>query len=120
MQVVDQQAGAVEAGAQSTDQTRALAALAVMVLRAFTHSEADMNRYAIVENGLVVNVVVGQPELNPGQTLVECPGAGPGWTYADGIFTAPVVVEPEPTPAPTKEQLMAQLAALSAQIQALE
>ena len=27
---------------------------------------------------------------------------------------------PEPTPAPTKEQLMAQLAALSAQIQALE
>ena len=29
-------------------------------------------------------------------------------------------VPPEPAPAPTKEQLMAQLAALSAQIQALE
>jgi len=91
-----------------------------MVLHAFTHSEADMNRYAIIENGLVVNVVVGQPELNPGQTLVECPGAGPGWTYADGVFTEPVVVQPEPTPAPTKEELLAQLNALSAQIQALE
>jgi len=94
--------------------------LAAMVLHAFTHSEADMNRYAIIENGLVVNVVVGQPELNPGQTLVECPGAGPGWTYADGVFTEPVVVQPEPTPAPTKEELLAQLNALSAQIQALE
>ena len=29
-------------------------------------------------------------------------------------------VPPEPTPAPTKEQLMAQIVALSAQIQALE
>ena len=79
-----------------------------------------MNRYAVIENGLVVNVVIGQPELAPNQTLVECPNAGPGWTYADGVFTKPVVVEPEPIPAPTKEQLMAQLAALSAQIQALE
>jgi len=78
-----------------------------------------MNRYAIIENGLVVNVVVGQPELTPGQTLVECPGAGPGWYYADGVFTEPVVVQPEPTPAPTKEQLMAELAALTAKIQAL-
>lgn len=67
----------------------------------------------------MANVVVGQPELNPGQTLVECPGAGPGWTYAGGVFTEPVAVEPEPTPTPTKEELMAQIAALSAQIQAL-
>jgi ribosomal protein S10 len=35
------------------------------------------------------------------------------------IAARPVVVS-EPTPAPTKEQLMTQLAALSAQIQALE
>ena len=33
---------------------------------------------------------------------------------------AAAYVPPEPAPAPTKEQLMAQLAALSAQIQALE
>ena len=78
-----------------------------------------MNRNAIVENGLVINVVIGQPELSPNQTLVECPNAGPGWIYADGVFTAPVVVQPEPTPAPTKEQLMAELAALTTKIQAL-
>ncbi len=90
-----------------------------MAMPLFIHSEADMNRYAIIENGLVVNVVVGQPELAPNQTLVECPDAGPNWTYANGVFTAPVVVEPTVT-TPTKEELLAQLNALSAQIQALE
>jgi hypothetical protein len=76
------------------------------------------NRYAIIENGLVVNVVIGQPELAPNQILVECPNAGPNWTYADGVFTAPVVVEPTVV-APTKEELLAQVQALTAQIQAL-
>ena len=78
------------------------------------------NRYAIIENGVAVNVVVADAEYAAQQGWVACPDAGPGWTYADGIFTAPVVVEPTPAPAPTKEELMAQLAALSAQIQALE
>jgi hypothetical protein len=77
-----------------------------------------MNRYAIIEDGLVVNVVIGQPELAPNQILVECPNAGPSWTYADGVFTAPVVVPPTVT-APTKEELLAQLNAIQAQIQAL-
>jgi hypothetical protein len=77
-------------------------------------------RYAIIENGTVVNVVVADAEIASTNGWIACPDAGPGWTYADGIFTAPVVVEPTPAPAPTKEQLMAQLAALSAQIQALE
>ena len=89
-----------------------------MVTPLFIHSEVVMNRYAIIENGLVVNVVVGQPELAPNQTLVECPDAGPNWTYADGVFTAPVVVEPTVT-TPTKEELLAQVQALTAQIQAL-
>jgi hypothetical protein len=77
-------------------------------------------RYAIIENGLVTNVVLADAEFAAEQGWIICPDAGPGWTYADGVFTAPVVVAPEPVPAPTKEQLMAQLAALSAQIQALE
>ena len=77
-------------------------------------------RYAIIENGVVANVVVAEAELASQNGWIECPTAGPGWTYVDGVFTAPVVVAPEPVPAPTKEQLMAQLAALSAQIQALE
>jgi hypothetical protein len=42
------------------------------------------------------------------------------WTYDGTTFTAPVVVEPTPVPAPTKEELLAQLNALAAQIQALE
>ena len=78
------------------------------------------NRYAIIENGVAVNVVVADAEIASANGWVACPDAGPGWTYADGVFTAPVVVEPTPAPAPTKEELMAQLAALSAQIQALE
>ena len=77
-----------------------------------------MNRYAIIEDGLVVNVVIGQPELAPNQILVECENAGPNWTYADGVFTAPVVVEPTVLTR-TKEELLAQLQALTAQIQAL-
>jgi hypothetical protein len=75
-------------------------------------------RYAIIENGTVVNVVVADAETASANGWTDCPIAGPGWTYADGVFTAPVVVEP--TPAPTKEELLAQLNALSAQIQALE
>jgi hypothetical protein len=103
----------------STVKPLVLVVLVVMATPLFIHSEADMNRYAIIENGLVVNVVVGQPELAPNQILVECPDAGPNWTYADGIFTAPVVVQPAVI-TPTKEELLAQLNALSAQIQALE
>ena len=78
------------------------------------------NRYAIIENGVAVNVVVADAEIASANGWIACPDAGPGWTYANGVFTAPVMVEPTPAPAPTKEQLMAQLAALSAQIQALE
>ena len=76
-------------------------------------------RYAIIENGTVVNVVVADAEIASSNGWIDCPIAGPGWTYANGVFTAPVVVEPT-VAAPTKEQLMAELAALTAQIQALE
>ena len=78
------------------------------------------NRYAIIENGTVVNVVVADAQLAAENGWIDCPVAGPGWTYTDGVFTAPVVVEPVAPPAPTKEELLAQLNALSAQIQALE
>jgi hypothetical protein len=77
------------------------------------------NRFAIIESGTVVNVVVADAQIAAENGWIDCPVGGPGWTYADGVFTAPVVVEPTVT-APTKEELMAQLAALSAQIQALE
>jgi hypothetical protein len=77
-------------------------------------------RYAIIENGTVVNVVVADAEIAIANGWVDCPEAGPGWAYADGVFTAPIVVEPPAPVAPTKEQLMAELTALTAKIQALE
>jgi len=76
-------------------------------------------RYAIIENGIVTNVVVADAETANANGWIECPVAGPGWTYANGIFTEPVVIEPPvPTP-PTKEELMAELVALTAKIEAL-
>jgi hypothetical protein len=78
-------------------------------------------KYAIIENGVVANVVLADAELASQNGWVECQTAGPGWKYDGLTFIEPdPIPEPEPAPAPTKEQLMAQLAALSAQIQALE
>lgn len=77
--------------------------------------------YAIIENGTVVNVVVADADVAAQNGWVLLEGSeGIGWSYANGVFTAPPVVEPTPAPAPTKEQLLAQLQALQAQIQALE
>ena len=45
---------------------------------------------------------------------------GIGWKYDGTNFIEPDPVVIEAAPAPTKEELMAQLTALSAQIQALE
>ena len=77
-------------------------------------------RYAIIKDGVVDNVVLAEPEYAAEQGWIECPDAGPGWTYADGVFSAPIVQEPVAPAAPTKEELLAQLQALQTQIQALE
>lgn len=81
-----------------------------------------MPNYAIIENGKVVNTVVAEADYAVTQGWIALlDGAGIGWDYTNGQFIdnrpVPEVVTP---PAPTKEQLMAQLAALSTQIQALE
>lgn len=81
-----------------------------------------MPNYAIIENGKVVNTVVAEADYAATQGWVELTGtAGVNWDYTNGQFVdnrpVPEVVT---LPAPTKEELMAQLAALSAQIQALE
>jgi hypothetical protein len=79
-------------------------------------------RAHIIENGVVVNTIeVDSLDFMPG--LIEAPeSTGIGWSYVDGQFidNRPKPPELTPTPAPTKEQLLAQLNALSAQIQALE
>lgn len=79
------------------------------------------NRYAIIENGIVANVVMADAELAAQNGWIECPNAGPGWLYDGQTFTAPPpTAAPIPEPEPTKEQLLAQLQVLQAQIQALE
>lgn len=77
-------------------------------------------RYAIIEDGVVKNVVLADADFAAQQGWVECPEAGPGWTYENGVFVAaPPPEPPAPPPAPTKEELLAQLQALTAQINAL-
>lgn len=80
-----------------------------------------MKNYALIENGKVVNTVVAEADYAATQGWVELPdGVGIDWDYINGQFVdnrpAPEVVTP---PAPTKEELFAQLQAIQAQITAL-
>lgn len=80
-----------------------------------------MPNFAIIENEKVVNAVVAEPDYAAEQGWIELTGlTGIDWDYINGQFVdnrpVPEVVAP---PAPTKEELLAQLNALSAQIQAL-
>jgi hypothetical protein len=74
-------------------------------------------RYAIIENGVVVNVAVADAEFAAAQGWVSCPDTVQiGDTYDGQTFTpappAPVV---EPAK-PTKEELLAKLQELQEQI----
>ena len=75
-------------------------------------------RAHVIKDGLVVNIIeVESLDFMPG--LIEATEGDIGWSYADGVFTAPQKTTTVP-PEPTKEQLLAQLQALQAQIQVLE
>jgi len=81
-----------------------------------------MAKYAIVENGKVVNTVLAEADFAAEQGWIACQEeVGIDWDYVDGQFVdnRPIPPAPEPPPAPTKEELLAQLQALQAQIQAL-
>lgn len=75
-------------------------------------------RAHIVENGIVVNTIeVESLDFMPG--LVDAEEGGIGWKYENGVFTAPPEEPPVPSVTPTKEELLVQLQALQAQINAL-
>ena len=80
-----------------------------------------MPNYAIIENGKVINTVVAEADYAAAQGWVELTSGGIDWDYINGQFVdnrpVPEVATP---PAPTKEQLLAELQALTAKIQALE
>jgi len=80
-----------------------------------------MPNYAVIENGKVINTVVAEADYAQTQGWIELANGGIGWDYVNGQF---VDNRPKPTettpPAPTKEQLLAELAALTAKINAME
>jgi hypothetical protein len=56
-------------------------------------------KYAIIENGTVINIAVASPEFAAQQGWIECPeGVGIGWTF-DGDTPVPPVPQPVPVPA---------------------
>lgn len=81
-----------------------------------------MPNYAIIENRKVVNTVVAEPDYAASLGWIELKGdAQINWDYINGQFidnrpTTEIVQ----TPKPTKDELLAQLNLIAAQIQALE
>ena len=79
------------------------------------------NRFAIIENGVVVNVTVGVPSVLENQMVIECPIAGPGWIYQNGEFVEPATpTVVESISSPSKDELLAQLRLLESQIQQMQ
>jgi hypothetical protein len=82
-----------------------------------------MPNYAVIENNLVVNAVVAEPDYALQQGWILLPeNAGIGWSYENGNFVdnRPIPETPVAPPTPTKEELLAQLTALQEQIQSLQ
>ena len=61
----------------------------------------------IIENGLVVNTIEVS-DLSVFEGLVDGSVGGIGWTYADGVLTAPPDVYPDNQPAPTSQDVNAE------------
>jgi hypothetical protein len=59
-------------------------------------------KYAIVEAGVVANVVIADAPL--ANNWIETDQAGPGWLYQDGQFTAPPPVVPTQAEQEAKRQ----------------
>lgn len=80
-------------------------------------------RAAIIENGVVVNIAVADADFAAEQGWIISDVAQIGDLWDGETFTSPAAPEPisvTPPPPPTKEELLAQLQALQAQIIALE
>ena len=58
-----------------------------------------MARYAVIENGTVVNIAEADAEFATAQNWVVADGADIGWVYAGGVFSPPTL------PAKTPEEV---------------
>jgi hypothetical protein len=77
-------------------------------------------RAHVITDGKVSNTIeVDSLDFMPG--LVEATSGGIGWDYINGEFVdnRPIAVEPVPVPQPTKQQLLAEVQALLAKIEAV-
>ena len=82
-----------------------------------------MPNFAITEDGKVLNIVVAETDYATEQGWVAVPDnveVGIGWDYINGQFVNNLPAPTFEAQMPTKEQLLAQLNAIAAQIQALE
>ena len=80
------------------------------------------NKYAIIENGKVINAVVAEADYAAEQGWIALVGeAGIGWDYTNDQFVdnRPIIEDAVTSIEPTREELLAQLNTLSAQIQSL-
>jgi hypothetical protein len=78
-------------------------------------------RAAIIKNGIVINVAEADADFAAEQGWIVSETAQIGDLWDGETFTSPPTPEPAPPPPPpTKEELLAQLQALQAQITALE
>jgi hypothetical protein len=87
----------------------------------------NMKKHALVNSeNIVENVILwdGSSEWTApqGKTLIDVENVmcGIGWIHSNGTFTEPPTQVDQPVAEVNKEQLMAELAALTAKIQALE
>jgi len=60
-----------------------------------------MPRYALITDGVVTNVAVGDADWAVAVGAVRSDEAQIGWAYAGGVFTSPPEPEPEPPPVPS-------------------
>lgn len=61
-----------------------------------------MGRYAVIEDGLVTNVILLEPDTPGFEDAVACADeVGPGWAWDGEEFTAPEMADQPPPPAPS-------------------
>jgi hypothetical protein len=81
--------------------------------------------YAKIENGLITNIIVADADFATEHGLIECStyidnqAVSIGWKYNGTTFTQPDPVSEPIVIESTKEELLAQLAVLTAKINAL-
>lgn len=72
-----------------------------------------MTNFAIVENGVVVNVIVADADFAAEIGAIPCSNAGVGWSHVGGVFSAPPAPPPHVPQAVTRGQFILALLQLN-------